>query len=211
MDDRRAGGGRRRARRRWRSTGRWPEASVAAPSRPSRRRCVVKPSAALDRRRRRRAVAARPVDRPLGQPAGGRIALRRLSTADVETPCASSPGARGCSSRHSSARRITGCRPTTSRTIRTRRRASHLTDEHRHVLARDRRRARDFGWIGTVEMVERLEETLATIGKLERSVDTSTTGTKPRPAAARTGIRVVRRQWQPGRPPAARCPTPAGR
>jgi cyclic beta-1,2-glucan synthetase len=28
--------------------------------------------------------------------------------------------------------------------------------------------ARDFGWIGTLEMVERLEETLATIGKLER-------------------------------------------
>jgi hypothetical protein len=28
--------------------------------------------------------------------------------------------------------------------------------------------ARDFGWIGTLEMVERLEATLATIGSLER-------------------------------------------
>ncbi|MDO8391294.1 MAG: glucoamylase family protein [Actinomycetota bacterium] len=28
--------------------------------------------------------------------------------------------------------------------------------------------ARDFGWIGTIEMVERLEQTLATMGKLER-------------------------------------------
>ena len=28
--------------------------------------------------------------------------------------------------------------------------------------------ARDFGWIGTIEMVERLEETLATIGRLDR-------------------------------------------
>ena len=65
--------------------------------------------------------------------------------------------------------------------------------------------ARDLGWIGTLDMVERLEATLASIDRLPRFrghlynwYDTRTLG------AARRALRVVRRQRQPGRPPARR-------
>ena len=62
--------------------------------------------------------------------------------------------------------------------------------------------ARDFGWIGTLEAVERLEATLATMGSPEAL---------PRPllqlvrharsAPARSALCLVGRQRQPGRPP----------
>ena len=63
--------------------------------------------------------------------------------------------------------------------------------------------ARDFGWIGTLEMVERLEATLATIGQ-PRAVPRAPVQLvrHARPAPARARVRVVGRQWQSRRPPA---------
>ena len=71
--------------------------------------------------------------------------------------------------------------------------------------------ARDFGWIGTGEAVERLEATLATMGGLARFrghfynwYDTRDL----RPLDPQ--IRLLGRQRQSGRAPASRSPMPAG-
>ena len=72
--------------------------------------------------------------------------------------------------------------------------------------------ARDFGWIGTLDMVERLEETLTTIDELERFhghlynwYDTRDLHRlEPR-------VRLVGRQRQPRRPPADARRMPAAR
>ena len=71
--------------------------------------------------------------------------------------------------------------------------------------------ARDFGWIGTLEMVERLEATLATIGRLERFhghlynwYDTQTcSGSSPSTSPPSTAATSPAICW--------RCPTPVAR
>ena len=77
-------------------------------------------------------------------------------------------GAPGGSSRPSSAPRTTRCRPTTSRTTRGRSSPTARRPRTSGCTCCPPSTARDFGWIGTLEMVERLEATLATIGELER-------------------------------------------
>ncbi len=60
--------------------------------------------------------------------------------------------------------------------------------------------ARDFGWIGLTDAIERLEATFATLEKLERvNADISSTGTTRRSAAADAEIRFHGRQRQPRR------------
>ena len=56
--------------------------------------------------------------------------------------------------------------------------------------------ARDFGWIGTVEMVERLEGTFAALEKLERYRGHPTTGT--RPVRLEPWSRGTSRRWDSG-------------
>ena len=51
--------------------------------------------------------------------------------------------------------------------------------------------ARDFGWIGTHDMVDRLEATLATIVTFRAFAGTSTTGTTPAICDARARLRVL--------------------
>jgi len=60
--------------------------------------------------------------------------------------------------------------------------------------------ARDFGWIGTLETVERLEATLATMDRSSASAATSSLVRHIRPAPARAGLYIFGRQRQSGRP-----------
>ena len=74
----------------------------------------------VDRRPVRRAVARRAVDRAPDQPSRRGLGTGELVRSGRRRAASRSPGARGCSSRRSSAPTNTGCRPTTSRTIRNR-------------------------------------------------------------------------------------------
>ena len=171
-----------------------------------------KPDAALDRRAVRRPVAARAAGRPVGQPAAAGDPRRAALDRRRRDASPHRAGARGGSSRRSSARRTTACRPTTSRTIPKPVVAHRTSPTNIGMYLLATVTARDFGWIGTLEMVERLEATLAhhrparalprTPLQLVRHADLH----RLEPA-----VRVVGRQRQPRRPPARRWPTPAAR
>ena len=157
----------------------------------------------LDRRAVRRPVAALARRRPVGQHAARRIGRRAALGRRRRRAPPDRPPRPGGSSRPSSVPRTMGCRPTTSRTI-PRPVVAHRTSPTNigmYLLATVT--ARDFGWIGTLEMVERLEATLATIGQ-PRAIPRAPVQLvrHARPAPARAGLRVVGRQRQPRRPPA---------
>ena len=62
--------------------------------------------------------------------------------------------------------------------------------------------ARDFGWIGTLEAVERLEATLATMARMAEAPRPFLQLVRhARPASARSTIRILGRQREPGRTP----------
>ena len=173
---------------------------------------VAEAGRGVDRRAVRRRCGCCRRSSPAGSACRRRVGRPSSSRTTTSRRCASSPVAPGGSSRRSSAPRTTGCRPTTSRTTRSRSSPIAPRRPTSGCTCSRRSTARDFGWIGTLDMVERLEATLATIGRLERFrghlynwYDTRDL----QPARAR--VRVVGRQRQPRRPPARRCPTPVAR
>ncbi len=64
--------------------------------------------------------------------------------------------------------RINVCRPTTTRTTRFRSVAHRTSPTNIGMYLLATVTARDFGWIGTLEMVDRLEATMETIDRLDR-------------------------------------------
>ena len=95
----------------------------------------------------------------------------RPSRADaMPTParCAWSRAAPGGTSRPLSRQKITCCRRTTSRKTRSPVLAHRTSPTNIGLYLLSTVSARDFGWIGTIEAVERLEATLDTMGRLQR-------------------------------------------
>ena len=135
---------------------------------------------------------------PIADPraSGSRSPNRRRAT------CASSPVGPGASSRRSSPPRTTCCRRIISRKLQGR---SSRIGHRRRISAftcSPPIAARDFGWAGTMETVERLEATFASMQKLRRFKGHffNWYGTH-RSARARSRLRLIRRQRQSGRSP----------
>jgi cyclic beta-1,2-glucan synthetase len=80
---------------------------------------------------------------------------------------ARSPGAPGASSRRSSAPRTTPSRPTTSRRTRGPRSLIGTSPTNIGLYLLSAISAHDLGWLGTLDLTERLEATLETISRLE--------------------------------------------
>ena len=103
---------------------------------------------------------------------GQRLASGRRTSAGAPPTelqfCGSSRAARGASSKLSSRRTTTCCRPTTFRKTRSRSLAHRTSPTNLGLYLLCAASARDFGWIGTPEAVERLEATLATMERLQR-------------------------------------------
>ena len=103
----------------------------------------------------------------------GRACRRRWTATLSITPsrrtgaCGSSRGAHGASSKNSSPRKTTCCRPTIFRRTRN---PSSPTAPRRPISACISFvvAARDFGWLGMLDVLDRLEATFATMEKLER-------------------------------------------
>ena len=110
-------------------------------------------------------VAAR---RALGEPAAARG--RSFVDHAERTPwrCGWSRGAPGASSKNSSRRKTTCCRPTIFRKIPKPVVAHRTSPTNIGLYLLSIVAARDFGWLGTLDTLERLEATFATMAKLER-------------------------------------------
>ena len=142
---------------------------------------------------------ASPVSRLVDQPAAAPAAAAAEPRADA-LPAPARPGGPGASSRTSSGRRTTGCRPTTSRSIRLRRRRPpHLAHQHGPGAA---------GQPGGVRFRLHLRRDGCWSARPRAFADdgeawtataaTSTTGTTRARCAAAPAIRLVGGQRQPG-------------
>ena len=168
MDDGRAGGDPTRASISPASTGGWP-ARRARRGRGPRRRAASEPGtwplaapfAALWLAVARHRATGRACRRWSPAPAPVSDADARALRADRAPHLALLRDLRDGRRSHAAARQLPG-------RSRAGARAPDLADQHRPLPARRSSRARDFGWIGTIDAIDRLEATLATMSGLAR-------------------------------------------
>ena len=141
-------------------------------------------------------------DRLVDQPAARRAAQRRLTADQTRFP-ATSPAGPGPSSRPSSARTITGCRRTTTRSIRLPCVAHRTSPTNMGLALLANLAAYDFGYISAGQLVERTAERPAHDGALERHRGPLLQLVRHADAAAAAAaLHLHGGQRQPGRPSA---------